>query len=504
MDASKRIIVNTIAQYSKSIINICLSLYSTRLVLAALDIDDYGIYNVVGGVVGILGYLTNSLVVTTQRYLSFYQGAGDTEKVKQVFANSLLIHLAFGLAICLILVFLQNLLVYHFLNMDPARLTAAGAVYIAMVIMLFGTIMTSPFKAMLIAHENIVYISVVEVVDGVLKLLLAISLFVIGLDKLIFYAIGMTCVVLFNLMAYIVYSYLKYDESHIHWTKNTYDKQITTQLLGFAGWTTYGMLAGMCQTQGLSIVFNKFFGTALNAAFGIGSQVNGAVRFVSTSILNAMNPQIMKAEGTGDRSKMLALAGKESKFSTALMLIISIPVIIEMPAILDFWLKKVPANASMFCRALMIAFIVDQLTLGLHAANQATGKLKYYSLLTYTPKIFLVPIAWLVFMEGYDVTVMMSIYVLTEFLVSMSRIPFMKYSANLNIREYIRNVIFPLLPLAVINTMASYCIVLCFDFKYRFLLTAVIGVLFGILTMFVFTISKTERTFILGLVKKKR
>ena len=387
MEASKRIIVNTIVQYGKSVVNICLSLYSTRLVLDALNISDYGIYSVVGGVVSILGYLTNSLVVTTQRYLSYHQGAADNEQVRKVFANSLLIHLMFGVAICLILLPLENLLINHFLNIDPLRMQAAGAVYVTMVFMLFATVMTSPFKALLIAHENIVYISVIEVIDGVLKLVLALSLAFIGLDKLVFYAIGMTSVITFNLLAYIVYDYFKYEESHYRLGKKNYDKAIIRQLLGFAGWTTYGMVAGICQSQGLTVVFNKFFGTTINAAFGIGTQVNGAVRFVSTSILNAMNPQIMKAEGSHDREKMLSLAGKESKFSTALMMIISIPVMIELPDILAFWLKVVPPYTTTFCRALMLAFVVDQMTLGLHAANQATGKLKYYSLLTYTPKM---------------------------------------------------------------------------------------------------------------------
>ena len=173
MEASKRIIINTIAQYGKSVINICLSLYSTRLVLDALSISDYGIYSLVGGVVGILGYLTNSLVVTTQRYLSYYQGEASKQQIRKVFDNSLLIHLVFGLAICLILLPLEDVIINHFLNIAPERLHAASAVYTTMVFMLFSTVMTSPFKALLIAHENIVYISVVEVADGILKLLLA-------------------------------------------------------------------------------------------------------------------------------------------------------------------------------------------------------------------------------------------------------------------------------------------------------------------------------------------
>lgn len=504
MEASKRIIINTIAQYGKSVINICLSLYSTRLVLDALSISDYGIYSLVGGVVGILGYLTNSLVVTTQRYLSYYQGEASKQQIRKVFDNSLLIHLVFGLAICLILLPLEDVIINHFLNIAPERLHAASAVYTTMVFMLFSTVMTSPFKALLIAHENIVYISVVEVADGILKLLLALSLTIIGFDKLIFYTIGMTCVITINLLAYIAYDLIKYEESRYRLGKKNFDKETIKQLLGFAGWTTYGMIAGICQSQGLTVVFNKFFSTTINAAFGIGTQVNGAVRFVSTSILNAMNPQIMKAEGSHDRQKMLRLAGKESKFSASLMMIISIPVMIELPSILAFWLKEVPPYTTTFCRALMLAFIVDQLTLGLHAANQATGKLRYYSLLTYTPKMMLVPIAWIAFKGGGGLQLMMTIYVCMELAVSLSRLPFMKYSAGLNVTDYLKTSFIPLIPLAATVTFASVVCAKCFTFHYHFVLTAAIAVTIGVISLFTFTLSKEERTHVLKMLKIKR
>ena len=423
MEPAKRIIVNTIAQYTKAVVNICLSLYSTRLILDALNISDYGIYSVIAGVIGILGYLTNSLVVTTQRYLSYHYGSNDTERVKKIFASSLFIHIIIGLAFLLIFVAAKSLLIEQFLNIDKVRAEAAGIVYIITVLMLITTLATTPFKALLIARENIVYISVVEIFDGILKFALALTLMSVGLDKLIFYATGMFVILLINLALYIIYCTINYEECCLTINAKTIDKSCIKQITGFAGWSTFGMLAGMCQTQGTAIVLNKFFGTVMNAAFGIASQVNGAVRFVSTSLLNAMNPQIMKAEGAGDRQKMLDLAGKESKFSSALMMIISIPIIVETPAILAFWLKDVPPHTVLFCRTLMIAFIIDQLTLGLHAANQATGRIRLYSILTTVPKIMLIPIMWAVFSYGYSASAAMMFYVAIELAVSIFRIP---------------------------------------------------------------------------------
>ena len=191
MDSKSRIIANTAAQYTKSIVNICLSLYSTRLILEALDVNDYGIYSLVGGVVSIFGYLANSLVVTTQRYISYYHGAGQKDAVKQFFANSVFVHLIICMAIGLILTAIGQYVIGHFLNIAVDRVSAAMFVYYVTTLMLITTIATTPFKALLIAHENIVYISIVEVCDGVLKLALAFVLFCIGIDKLIFYSLMM-------------------------------------------------------------------------------------------------------------------------------------------------------------------------------------------------------------------------------------------------------------------------------------------------------------------------
>lgn len=504
MDPSKRIIVNTATQYLKSLINICLSLYSTRLVLAQLSVKDYGIYSVVAGVVGILGYLVNSLVVTTQRYLSFYQGKGDVEEVRGIFANSLFIHFVLGALFCVVLLALEVPLMDGFLNIPAERLSAAKWVYVTMVFMLFVTIVTSPFKAFLIAQENIVYISVIEILDGFLKLALALSLIVVGFDKLEYYAVGMTAVLLVNLLAFMLYVFFKYKESRFPLKRSIISREKIGNLLGFAGWTTYGMLAGMCQTQGLAVVLNKFFGTVVNAAFGIASQVNGAVRFVSTSILNAMNPQIMKAEGNGDRQKMLALAEKESKFSTALMMIVSIPVMVEMEGILSFWLEEVPPHTATFCRALMLAFLVDQTTLGLHAANQATGRIKVYSIIMFTPKVLIVPIAWIVFKMRLPIAVMMAIYVGIELTVALARIPFLKVTTGLSMGEYLRKVVLPLLPMAVILVACCWLMVSMLTLKYRFLLTAVVAASVGVLALFGMILTKAEKDYLLRLLKIRR
>ena len=506
MSPTKRIIVNTLAQYARAILNIGLSLYSTRLVLEALNVDDYGIYSLVAGVVGILGYLTNALVVTTQRYLSFYHGSGDIGHVRRVFANSLLIHVLVTLAVGSVLFALRGLIMNGTtLNIAAERLQAAAYVYDITVLMLLVTIITSPFKALLIARENIVYISIVEVADGILRLLLALALFVIGGDKLIAYAIGMGGILVINLLAYMGYVFTKYEESHFPLSRAIIDKPIISKLLGFAGWTTYGMTSTICQTQGLTVVFNHFFGTAINAAFGLGMQVNGAVRFVSTSVLNAMNPQIMKAEGNGDRQKMLVLAGKESKFSTALMMVLAVPILIEMPDILDFWLrnKNVPEHTCLFCRAMILAFLIDQTTLGLHAANQATGIIRTYSLLMYTPKILIVPVSWAMLACGMSVASVMWLFVGVELMVAVARIPFLKVTAGLSIRQYFQKVLLPLVPQLLVASLVTLTIVALFHFPLRFLVTLPVSILVSLAALWFFTLDHDERQYAIRIITSR-
>lgn len=503
MEPAKRIIVNTIAQYTKAIINICLSLYSTRLILHALNVSDYGIYSVVGGVVAMLGFLTNALVITTQRYISYYHGAGKTDYISKVFANSLLLHITIGAIIVAALLILRHWIVFSILNIETTRIQAANIVYIITVGMLFITIITAPYKALFIARENIVYISLVEICDGILKLIIAISISYIPIDRLITYAWAMAGVLCLNLMAYIIYAQTHFNESCVIIRPKHIDKQCIKQLIGFIGWTSYGMGAIACRNQGTGIILNHFFGTVINAAYGISFQVYGAISFIATSILNAMNPQILKAEGGNDRSSMLRLASLESKYSTAFMAMISVPIMLEMPSILDFWLKNVPDHTVTFCRFVILAFLCDQLTIGLNVANQALGKIKTYTLITFTPKLLLLPLFYLILARGGTILTIMWIYTAVELLVALIRIPYISKTAGLSPSRFIKETIIPLLPLCIALTGIGELCVNFINIQYRFIITIALSVIGGLVAGWFFSTNDKEKEFIRNLLNKK-
>lgn len=503
MDSNKRIIVNTTAQYAKALINIGLSLYSTRLILDALQVSDFGIYAVVGGFVAMLCFITNALVVTTQRYISYHFGHGDYTYLGKLFSNSLLLHVAFGLFIAVVLVMVKGLLFGGVLNIPVARIDTAVKVYFIAIAMLFITIVSAPYKALFIARENIVYISVVEVCDGIVKLLFAILLAYVSADRLLVYALMMCFIQLLNFLAFALYAKMRFAECRLTIHRRDISKPILRQLTGFATWSIYGAGALVARNQGVIVIINHFVGTLANAAYGIAAQVNAAIFFVSSSIVNAMNPQIMKAEGEGDRKRMLMLAGKESKFSAILLSLASIPLLVELPSILAVWLKVVPENTTMFCTFTLATCLVDQFTIGLNAANQAQGRIGVYTLLMFTPKLLCLPIGWWLLDNGHSLESVMWVIIIIEAVVAAMRLPYLRVTAGLDIADYLRQTVLPILPLIATLLLFSWGCTRVMHFPFRFVVTVMLSVLVGLAVAWKLSLNKGERQYVAYLFKAR-
>ncbi len=503
MTNSQRIIVNTIAQYTRTIINVCLSLYSTRLILSALGESDYGIYSLVAGVVALLSFVTNALVITTQRYLSFHHGKKDLEQVRLVFGNSWLLHIFIGLVIVVILCTIGPAITQDFLNIDASRKTAALLVYIAAVVMLFLSFTTAPIRALFIARENIVYISFVDVLDGVLKMLIAILLSKITYDHLVTYSALLVGISVFNLLAFVLYAAIKFPEFHIPHFREL-DKQYIKGLSNFAGWTVYSAGCIIARNQGISIVLNLFYGTIINSAYGIAQQVSGAVQFISSSILNAMNPQIMKAEGAGQRQHMLRLCEYESKYAFLLLALVAIPLIAEMDTILHLWLTKVPTHAVTFCRLILVAALCDQISIGLTSANQAIGKIRMYNIIFYTLKLLVIIIGWWCFKHNLPIYSIMYSYITIELLTSFLRLPLMKHIADINIMHFCKNVFFRIFVPGTMMSIACYLCILCFDSSWRLCITFICSFFVGLLSIWCTSLTKDEKSHIKQIILKTK
>lgn len=503
MTNSQRIIVNTTAQYTRTIINVCLSLYSTRLILTALGQSDFGIYSVVAGVVTMLSFMTNALVTTTQRYLSFYHGKDDKEKVYQIFGNSVLLHLLIAGGLVLLLLSVTYPVMHNMLHIEQERLTAATWVYGAAVLMLCLTFVTAPFRALFIARENIVYISIVDVLDGIFKLLIAIFLTNITcFDRLSIYAFMLTGISIFNLLAFSVYALKRFEECHIPRLKE-WDKHHIKELSGFAGWNIYGTGCIVFRTQGMAIVINRFFGVVTNAAYGIAQQVTGSANFISSSILSAMSPQIIKAEGNANSDKMVVLSLMSCKYATLMMSFAAIPLIAEMPTILHVWLGSFPQETVLLCRGMLIAAVVDQWTIGLTTANQAVGKIAKFTFTVNTAKLLSLPASYICVKLGLPLMSIVVCFIVGEALCSLLRIPFITKVTNLTYTEFNRKVTWRVIVPIIADSLATWGLTVLTNAPYRAILTITLIPILGIALSFLFALTQNEKNIILTILKRK-
>ena len=290
----------------------------------------------------------------------------------------------------------------------------------------------------------------------------------------------------------------------IHWMlptrfRNGFLVAVSVAFLYFNG---FGSLTVALRVQGLGIVLNHFFGTVVNAAYGVTAQVFTALSILSSAIMNAMNPQIIKAEGEGDRKKMVFLVEKECKFSSLLIILFAIPIVVNIHEILSFWLKEIPAYTETLCQFILIAFMCDQLTLGLHVAKQSIGRIGAYTVLFYTPKVLILPVAYWMLNEGGSLTTVMWVYLIIEIIMAVLRIPYMKFDMNLNVGQFLKNAISPLLPVILVNLLVSLALHQWVDFKYAFFVNIALSMLLSVAVIWLITLDREEKVFTTTLFSK--
>ena len=504
MNPSTRLVVNTIAQNVRTIINVILSLYSTRIVMHARGFSDFGIYMLVAGIVTLLPYFVYALVTTTQRHLSFAFGQGNTTEVKLIFANSYMLHWLFGGLLALVAISAVSLIFdYGFLNIEPEKLLESKYVYLLVLTSVFFSFITAPFRSLLIAHENIIYISIVDVLDGILKLSLVFCLFLVEEWRLPLYALIIATIQLFNLFMLAIYSKLHYQECILVPSIKFFKKEVTEKIIGFATWTLYSTLCIYFRNQGFAVVLNRFFSTVINAAYGVATQVFGATQFLSEAIVNAVRPQVVMAEGSGNRQQMLNLAIKACKYCFLMSALCIIPLIFEIRPILRFWLGNIPPYADIFCRILLLSVLCDQITIGLNIANTAIGKIRNFTLLVFTTKALSVPVAYYLLLRGESVEIAVLAFLVFEILSSIIRVPYLMHNGGMKFYTFISEVILRIAPSCLIMCAVCYASCRWLTMDYRFLITGCTNLLFGVISIFLFSATSQERNKIVNIIMRK-
>lgn len=402
MTASQKVIVNTIILYIKMIITIIIGLYLTRIVLNKLGVEDYGIYNLIGGVLSMLSFLQSALNVSTQRYLSVSMGENNDDSIQRIFSSSLLIHILFAILILIVLESCSLFLFDGFLNISQNRIPIAKYVYQIMVFSTIISILQVPFSAEITAHEDLWFYAIVEIIAAFIKLCIIFIFNISPIDALITYSLWMLLVTFVSTLIKIIWCGFLYRECRkiLFWQYAS--KNDIKEMVGFTGWNAFGTLALVGRNQGIAILLNIFWGTAINTVYGIANQVNSQLSYFSQVVTTSLSPRIMKKYGAGDVIGCLRLSFFTSKISFFLSCIVAIPLILEIQNVLKFWLKEVPDSTDIYCVLILLTFVIMQLYPGLTRAIQATGKIKSYQIMTSILLLLPLPVGYLLFKIGYS------------------------------------------------------------------------------------------------------
>lgn len=481
--------------YIRTLFVMVISLYTSRVVLQVLGVEDYGVYQVVGGLVAMFSVISSSLSSAISRFITFEIGRGDMERLKRIFSTSIIIQLCLCVIVALA-VEIGGLWFMHTEMQIPAgRLDAAEWVLHCSVLTFCINLLSIPYNACIIAHEHMKAFAYVSVVEAMLKLVILFLIIHSPIDRLVAYALLLTLAAALIRLAYTVYCHKHFEETK---TKLIFDKSIFKEMSGFSGWSFFNNTSFILNNQGVSMLMNVFFGVTVNAARGIAIQVESAVLQFVNNFTTALNPQITKSYANGDLDNMYKLVCRGAKFSFFSMLILSLPIILEANQILSIWLTKVPEHTVIFVQLSMIMGMCDCIGTTGYTACMATGKLKRYSL-TLTPLIVLeFPLSWLLFYYGASVESSYYLYIFIKLLVLFVRMYLMQSMIGLNCLMYIKGVFRPIVLTTLFSIMLPILVIIFMDENVlRFFILLVISTISVIVSVFFFGMTQTERGIVL-------
>lgn len=435
---NKRIAKNTAMLYFRMLLTLVVSLYTSRIVLLTIGIDDFGIYNVVGGFVAMFGFLNSAMASATQRFLSFEIGRKDSLQIQNVFSMSINIH--FVIAI-IILLFAETIGLWFFntqLAIPAERRVAAQWVYQFSILALLVNIISVPYNAIIIAHERMNVFAGVSIVEVALKLLIVFMLQWLGYDKLKLYAVLVFGVSIIIRLIYGVYCKSKFKESRFRFY---WDAVLFKKLFSHVGWMLFGTTMNMLSGQGINILMNIFFGVTVNAARGIAYSIQSAVTSFVSNFMMAVTPQIIKNYAQNNFEDMYNLVFRSSKFSFFLMFYVSLPVLLLTGTVLQWWLKIVPEHAVIFTQLVIIDLFFSILYSPIANVSQATGKIKGYQIVISIGFFLAFALSYLFFKMGYPSHFAFIIMIVMSFLGLLARLQVLKIQLSFPVQKYYKEVI---------------------------------------------------------------
>lgn len=439
---NKRIAKNTMLLYFRMIFIMVISLFTSRINLQSLGVENFGIYNVVGGVVAMFSVFSGSLSVSISRFITFELGKGNKERLQKVFSTAVSIQILLAIGITILAEIVGIWFLNNKMNIPIERLDSANWVMHLSILTFAVSLISVPYNAAIIAHEKMSAFAYVSVFEVVAKLGITYSLFISPFDKLKTYAVLLFTLSIILRLIYGIYCKRHFQECSY---KFILDKALFKEMTGFAGWSLFGLVAHTGYNYGLNILLNLFFGPIVNAARGIAFQVQQAVQGFSHNFQMALNPQIIKSYAQKDLKRMHELVFASSKYSFFLLYFLSLPIIIETPTILSLWLTDVPPHTVNFIRVILALITFDSLGGSISIAQQATGKIKTYQIWVGGIMLMIVPVAYLCLKLGTSPESVYYVYFAACIVAHCVRMIIIRPMIGLSLREYFKRVILRLL-----------------------------------------------------------
>lgn len=497
---TKRIAKNTLMLYGRMLFSMVVSLYTSRVVLNTLGVEDYGIYNVVGGFVGMFSLISGSLSSSVSRFLTFELGKGDMEKLKRVFSTSLIIHIGLALIVFILAESVGVWFVNHKMVIPADRLYAANWVFQASIVAFCFSLLSTPYNASIVSHEHMgafAYIGILQVC-----LNLGIVLFIAHspwqFDRLIVYSLLLVVVSLSLQCVYLWYCRHHFEECRI---RLVWDKEYVKEMGSFAGWNFIGCTAGLLKDQGVNILLNLSFGPIVNAARGIANTVNGAVCGFAGNFMTALNPQITKSFAANDYRYCYSLVERGSRFSFYIMFLFALPLCLETEFVLTLWLKQYPEHTVNFVRLVLVLSLSDILSNTLINLQAATGKIRNYQLAVGGVLLLNFPLSYLALKLGFAPESTLIVALFISVCCMVLRLLFLRRMAGLSMRAFLKNVYLNVITVALLSSIVPFVMhhVMAAGWL-RFLVTCSVSVICsGVVILFV-GCNYSERYFILSKV----
>lgn len=498
---NKRIAKNTLMLYFRMLLIMGVSLYTVRIVLNTLGAVDYGLYNVVGGVVVMFSFLSNTMASASQRFFAFELGRKNYDQLKKTFSMTMTIY---GIIAVLILILAETVGLWFLnsqLTIPEDRMEAANWVYQFTIFSFMMTMLKVPYNASIIAHERMKVFAYISIIEAILKLLIVYFLVLFSYDKLKLYAILMFGVTAFIALVYRTYCKCQFQECNYQYY---WEKPLFKELIGYSGWNIIGASSAILSNQGINILLNIFFGPVVNAARAIAFQVSGVVTQFATNFFTAVNPQITKYYAAGEKDKMKTLVFQSSKFSFFLLLILSMPILLETNFLLTLWLDNIPKYVIIFTRLVIITAVINSLSNSLITSALATGKIKQYQLVVGGILLLNLPISYVFFKFGAPPETAMIIALGITVVSIFARLWMLKGMIGLLIKEYIRSVFFPVTIVTVMAYSIPIFIVYTIDDGwFRFFIVGFSDLISCGLAIYFTGLTRNEKQYLIKIIRDR-